>query len=217
MLMAQGPAGIRAGGRVAAYVAGGPAAYPAAGGTAWIPPAAILASFAICLPIAAIAIARYRRQSLDIRQGRQPLRGRQLARAQRIATDPATMLARTRGRTSMAFAGTIVLIMGQWFGLFAAVTALPPAPPSATLIACADYGAWAQAQDFSGPPDKVSYLLAEASKEAPPGPLASGLSVLSSDVQAEIADYQGGTLPLAGMNVATDMGVVTKQCHTSAS
>lgn len=213
VLIAQGPAGIQPGGKVAAVLTGGipiPVAYPAAGSTEWIPPAIILVVFAVCLCVAITAVARYRRQMSDIRQGKEPLRGRQLARARRLAADPATAPAKISRRATATTISLIALLVGEWFGLIAAVAAMPSSPPSAARIACADYATWAQGQDFAGPSGRDLTVLAHARQEAPPGQLAADLATLAADAQSTIAEHQADAL--AGTNLPADMEQVNTDC-----
>jgi len=210
MLMAQGATRIRLGAKIpAVFVGNAPLTYPAGGSTAWIPPAITVGVLIACLAAAAFAIGRYRRQLSDIRQGRQPRGGRQLLRAQRLTA------AKIRKRAAMTTAALLAVVICEWLALIAAVAATPAAPPSAAQIACADYTTWLLAQNPNDPPDRDLAELAQALQEAPPGPLAVDLGVLSQDAQSAIASPGTDTGLVAEANVANDIGQVNKDCYAT--
>jgi hypothetical protein len=175
----------------AVYPGHGGLVYPTNGGVGWIPLVLVIVTIAGCL--AAIAYWTFRRQWRA--HGDAPGR----------ALGPYGI--------GLALGGVIILIV--FGGAFVSVTAqdVPPARTLPTVVACAEYSAWLQAQASNGgPPSRDPALLAQAQRHAPPGQLGSDLNTLAADVSIAIA--AGGTQAglVDDLNATNAMSVVTRDC-----
>jgi hypothetical protein len=209
MVMAPGASIAHAGERVrAVYAHEGALVYPPGGGTAWIPLACVLIVIAVCLPLVAVWILRWRRRR-RIRPDGQHLPVAVLGDT--AATPPG---GRRIGASGIGLALGVVITILVFGGAAVATTGREvPSAPAPAAAACADYTAWALAQSDNGPPGRDPARLAQAEQQAPPaGQLAADLDTLGRDVTTATEASETDAGLIAQMAVVHDMQSVSHDC-----